>query len=308
MTFGREVTMMDPRKNMILLWISTVSPYYFLIPNDVEFSKGDFIIYTLNGDEKKVDFMGIEPFVAVQEEVKSYLQAEMSQALERVKQIFSEILIFSAQTSTKNTSSTPSSTTDSQPVIYLVAALLGIPPDQLQQSPDTIQADILNFSTQLQEIIRNTLSGQPAQQVTAHEQQQALQELLQVYGIDLGEHLEQFPDKLRNLHQSSDEASHPVKDITNKLRTLADSIDEAFLVGGQGVDNAMQDLSNSLKDLLAEDDPATAKAKRDQEYRQIAKNTVDSIFERSPMSPLTFDDLLSNVKPVKLPEQSSEEL
>jgi hypothetical protein len=36
------------------LWLDSTRSYYFIIPNDQELSSGDFIIFTLSGDEKKL--------------------------------------------------------------------------------------------------------------------------------------------------------------------------------------------------------------------------------------------------------------
>ena len=65
---------------------------YFLIPNDQELSSGDFIILTLNGDEKKVDYNALNSLEIPESQAKAYLQAEMTQALDEAKNAFSNFL------------------------------------------------------------------------------------------------------------------------------------------------------------------------------------------------------------------------
>lgn len=86
-------------KNKPSLWIDSTRSHYFLIPNDQELSRGDFIILTLNGDEKKVDYNVLNPFEIPKSEAKLYLQAEMIQALDEAKKAFSNFLELELQTS-----------------------------------------------------------------------------------------------------------------------------------------------------------------------------------------------------------------
>lgn len=86
-------------KNKLSLWSDSTRSHYFLIPNDQELSRGDFIILTLNGDEKKVDYNVLNPFEIPESEAKAYLQAEiMTQALDEAKNAFSNFLKLELQT------------------------------------------------------------------------------------------------------------------------------------------------------------------------------------------------------------------
>jgi hypothetical protein len=81
---------------------------------------GDFILCSLNGDEKNVDSTALASFEITESEAKAYLQAEMNQALEEAKNSFSNFMAFSTQTSQAAPSNpSPSSTKPNQPKTYL---------------------------------------------------------------------------------------------------------------------------------------------------------------------------------------------
>jgi hypothetical protein len=90
---------MMKNKNQGPLWIDSTKSHYFIIPNDENFPTGDFILSTLNGDEKKVDCAAITPFEILESEANLYLQAEMTQALDEAKNAFSNFLELELQTS-----------------------------------------------------------------------------------------------------------------------------------------------------------------------------------------------------------------
>jgi hypothetical protein len=98
-------------KNKPSLWIDSTRSHYFLIPNDQELSSGDFIIFTLNGDEKKVDYNALNSFEIPESQAKAYLQTEMTQALDEAKNAFSNFLELELQTS-QEVSSNPLPSSD----------------------------------------------------------------------------------------------------------------------------------------------------------------------------------------------------
>ncbi len=53
------------------LWLDSMRSHYFLIPNDQELSSGDFIILTLNGDEKKVDYNALNSLEIPESQAKA---------------------------------------------------------------------------------------------------------------------------------------------------------------------------------------------------------------------------------------------
>ena len=86
-------------KNKPSLWIDYTRSHYFIISNGQELSSGEFIILTLNGDEKKVDYNALNSFEIPESQAKAYLLAEITQALEEAKNAFSNFLELELQTS-----------------------------------------------------------------------------------------------------------------------------------------------------------------------------------------------------------------
>jgi hypothetical protein len=74
------------------LWINANQSKYFLIPMNENIPDGDFLVFTILGEEKSVDINAIIPFEITETEAKQYLETEIQQGLENVKIPLVEIL------------------------------------------------------------------------------------------------------------------------------------------------------------------------------------------------------------------------
>jgi hypothetical protein len=73
------------------LWINANQSKYFLIPMNENIPDGDFLVFTILGEEKSVDINAITPFEITEIEAKQYLETEIQQGLEDVKIPLTEI-------------------------------------------------------------------------------------------------------------------------------------------------------------------------------------------------------------------------
>jgi len=260
--------------------------HYFLIPNDQELSSGDFIILTLNGDEKKVDYAAITSFEIPESEVKLYLQAEMSQALDEAKNAFSNFLELELQTS-QEVSSNPLPSSDQTPSNEeLISSLFGTTPEELQNNPKAAQATFVNFSNDLQELLDDSSSKSPNRVEAARAGVSALREKLQAQGINVGDEMDELSDKLLEAFSDSKIEDYLQK-ILAKLRDLADQIEQSPDGVGQKIDETIKSLS---KDLFV-DQEKRLEEKRKQQYRKSAQDAIAESFRSLGLPSFAGGDL-----------------
>jgi len=132
------------------LWIDSTRSHYFLISNDQDLSSGDFIIFALNGEEKKVDYNALKSWEIPESQAKAYLQAEMDQALDEAKNAFSNFLELELHTSQEVSLNPLRSSHQNPSDEKLISSLFGITPKELQNNPKATQATFVNFSNELQ--------------------------------------------------------------------------------------------------------------------------------------------------------------
>jgi len=259
---------------------------YFLIPNDQNLPSGDFIILTLNGDEKKVDYAAITSFEIADSEAKAYLQTEMAQALDEAKNAFSNFLELELQTS-QEVSSNPLPSSDQTPSDEeLISSLFGTTPEELPNNPKAAQATFVNFSNELQELLDDSSSKSPNRVEAARAGVSALREKLQAQGINVGDEMEELSDKLLEAFSDSKIEDYLQK-ILAKLRDLADQIDQSPDAVGQKIDETIKSLS---KDLFA-DQEKRLEEKRKQQYRKSAQDAIAESFRSLGLPSFAGGDL-----------------
>ena len=224
------------------LWLDSTRSHYFLIPDDQELVSGDFILCSLNGDEKKVDSTELTPFEITDSEAKAYLQAEMNQALEEAKNTFSNFMAFSTQTSQAAPSNPTASSDQTQSTQNLISKLIGVTPEELQSNPEAVQTAFLNVYTEFKELLGASTSKNPAEVEAARSRLHSLRETLSTQGMNISEEIEELPKNLQEVLSSSDIEGY-LKEIVAKLRDLADQINQSPDAVGQKIDETIHTLS-----------------------------------------------------------------
>ncbi|MEW6498785.1 MAG: hypothetical protein AB1589_40740, partial [Cyanobacteriota bacterium] len=182
------------------LWIDTIQTRYFLIPTRQKLPLGDFILHNLDGEEKKVNPTSLTPFEITEEEANTYLQTEIEQVMEQAKNALSDLITSSVEQGKADLTSTPSS---DEFLSNLMAALIGVTPEEVQNNPATAQAGLQNLLEQVKAVIHGSLSEDPAQLETARDHARSLQVTLKPHSAELRKALEKFPDRLHELQRFS---------------------------------------------------------------------------------------------------------
>jgi len=273
-------------KNKPSLWTDSMRSHYFLIPNDQELSSGDFIILTLNGDEKKVDYNALNSFEIPESQAKAYLEAEMTQALDEAKNAFSNFLELELQTS-QEVSLNPLASSDKTPSDEeLISSLFGTTPEELENNPKAAQTTFVNFSNELQELLDESRSKSPNRVEAARAGISALREKLELQGINVGDEMDELSDKLLEAFSDSKIEDYLQK-ILAKLRDLVDQIEQSPDAVGQKIDETIKSLN---KDLFA-DQEKRLEEKRKQQYRKSAQDAIAESFRSLGLPSFAGGDL-----------------
>lgn len=255
-------------------WIDSTRTRYFIIPDNQEIPFGDFLLCTLNGDEKNVDGTAITSFEITESKAKAYLQAEMNQAVEEAKNAFSNFITFSTKASQESASKSTPSSDQTQSTQNLISKLIGFTPEELQNNPEAVQTAFLNVYTEFKELLGASTSKNPAEVEAAQSRLHSLRETLSTQGINISEEIEELPKKLQEVLSSSDIEGY-LKEIVAKLRDFADQINHSPDAVGQKIDETIHTLS---KDLFI-DEEKRLEEKRTQQYRQSAQDAIAQSFK-----------------------------
>ncbi|GEM_PF-1071895 len=266
------------------LWIDASQTRYFLIPNCKKIPCGDFPICNLEGEQKEVAIAKIASYEITQEQATAYLESQINQAIDQAKDALFNQINFSIGQSPE----TPRQTTT---LSELMAVLLGISPEELPNHPERAKVSLDNLIATFKDIIAGSLSPDSARLDVARQQMHTIQTNLKAHGIDLGDTLEQFPDRLHNLHFSKESASSFHK-MTANLRQFADQIEQYSDNKDESLSEFITAFVNSYRDLFGKEDEAQAQARLQQEYRKIADEAITESLNQHPMPSLKFEDLL----------------
>jgi len=270
------------------LWLDSTQTRYFLIPTRQKLPRGDFILHTIDGEEKKVNATVLTPFEITEEEANTYLQTEIEQVMEQAKNALSNLITSSVEQGRADSISTPSS---DQFLSNLMAALMGVTPEEVQNNPATAEAGLQNLLSQLKAIIHGSLSEDPAQLEAARDRVRSLQITLKAHSIELGEALEKFPDRLNALQRFSKQTPD-LQQTTAKLRELADKIDPSSADKGRSLGEVMAAFVQTYQKLFGKEDEAQAEERRQQEYREMADKAIARSLSDFKMPSFEFQDLL----------------
>lgn len=271
------------------LWIDTTQTRYFLISARQKLPSGDFILHTLDGEEKKVNATSLTAFEITEEEANTYLQTEIEQVMEQAKNALSNLITSSVEQGRADSTSTRSS---DQFLSNLMAALMGVTPEEVQKNPATAEAGLQNLLGQVKVVIHGSLSEDPTQLEAARDRMRSLKVTLKSHSIELGEALEKFPDRLHELQRFSKQTPE-LQQTTAKLRELADKIDPSSADKGQSLGEIMAAFVQTYQKLFGKEDKAQAEERRQREYREMADKAIARSLSDFKMPSLDFQDLLS---------------
>ena len=288
-----------PGKTQPSLWVDSTQTRYFLIPHRQKLKSGDFILHNLDGEEKKVNATSVTPFEITEEEANTYLQTEIEQVMEQAKNALSNLITSSVEQGRADSTSTPSS---DEFLSNLMAALMGVSPEEVQNNPATAEAGLQNLLSQLKAIIHGSLSEDSAQLEAARDRMRSLQATLKPHSTELGEGLEKFSDRLHDLHRLSKQAPE-LQQTTAKLRELADQIDPSSADKGRSLGEVMAAFVQTYQKLFGKEDKAQAEERRQREYREIADKAIAQSLSKHPMPSLQFEDLLPKTSQQQEDEQ-----
>lgn len=262
-------------KNKPSLWTDSTRSHYFLIPDNQELPNGDFILYNLNGNEKRVDSTALTSFEIPDSEAKTYIQTEMNQAFEEAKNAFSNFIAFSTQTSQEAPSNPTPSSEKKQSAQNLISSFLGISYEELQNNPETAQTAFLNIYTELKQLLGESTSKNPSEVEETRALLRSLQEKLELQGINVGKEMEELPNRLREVFASSNIEEY-LREIVAKLQGFADQISQSPDAVGQKIDETIKSLN---KDLFIDKEKRLEEERR-QEYRKSAQDAIAESFSK----------------------------
>jgi hypothetical protein len=269
----------------VTLWIDSSQTHYFLIPNNENIPSGNFLISNLDREEKQVDAVAITSWEITAQEAQYHLNDEIQQAIDNAKNSVSHLINFSLQKSPEPNQQTTN-------ISEIVALLLGLTPEELQNHPELVQVGLENLLTTFKEVITNSLCADPNKLNIARQQMGLLQTTLREHGVNLGDNLAQFADQLHAL-QFLKSPTSSLQSYISKLRQFADKIDQFTANKEQDFGAAMMLLVNSYQELFGKQNEAQEKEKLQQEYRQLADNAIAQSVSDFQMPSFDFQDLLS---------------
>jgi uncharacterized membrane-anchored protein YjiN (DUF445 family) len=157
----------------------------------------------------------------------------------------------------------------------LVATLLGVTPEELQNNPEAARTAFVKIYTKLQEILGDSTSEKSTQVEAARSHLHSLRKTLRTQGFDTSEEIEQLPDLLQEV-LSSPKIEQYLQEMLAKLQTLADKNDQSSEAVGQTINEIIQTLNNSL---FGEEESRREQERR-QEYRKLADDAIAQSFSK----------------------------
>jgi uncharacterized membrane-anchored protein YjiN (DUF445 family) len=157
----------------------------------------------------------------------------------------------------------------------LVATLLGVTPEELQNNPETARAAFVKISTNLQEVLGDSTSENSTQIEAARSHLHSLRETVRTQGFDTSEDIEKLPDLLQEV-LSSPKIEQCLQEMLAKLQALADKNDQSPEAIGKTINEIIQTLNNEL---FGEEESRQEQERR-QEYKKLADDAIAQSFSK----------------------------
>lgn len=157
----------------------------------------------------------------------------------------------------------------------LVATLLGVTPEELQNNPEAARAAFVKISTNLQEVLGDSTSENSTQIEAARSHLHSLRETLRTQGFDTSEDIEKLPALLQEV-LSSPKIDQYLQEMLAKLQALADKNDQSPEAIGKTINEIIQTLN---KELFGEEESRQEQERR-QEYKKLADDAIAQSFSK----------------------------
>lgn len=168
-----------------------------------------------------------------------------------------------------------SSSNQTQSAQNLVATLLGVTSEELQNNPESARSAFVKISTKLQEVLGDSTSENTTPIEAARSHLHSLRETLQTQGFDTSEDIEKLPALLQEV-LSSPKIEQYLQEMVAKLQTLADKNAQSPEAIGQTINEIIQTLN---KELFGEEESRREEERR-QEYKKLADDAIAQSFSR----------------------------
>ena len=178
------------------IWTNYNRDCYYLIQDKDKLAPGEFTIFASNGRKKEVAFNELAHFEITEEAAKSYMQAQMNQILEQVKNSFSNLITLA--TAKADQENPPLNAKRDGSGANFIAELLELNIEDIYNNPEIAKQKFHDFFvTGITNVIRGVALEDSTQIESAQTTMHKLQVALQSQGFDVGKLLEDIREKLR---------------------------------------------------------------------------------------------------------------
>jgi uncharacterized phage infection (PIP) family protein YhgE len=238
------------------LWCSSNRHLYFLIPDNQDLPSGNFKIHKLAGIERQVDLKALAPYEISAKEAEPYMQQEVTQAMEQISSLFSNVVTIALQNSKGSASDAAKSTDPAQPAASLLSNLLGVSLEEFCENPEVANEGLQNFMMEVAKTIESDIHQTLDRTQVIQTSVDAVLETLQSRGLSIpdlntselikefSEVISECPEQLRTAF--SKESSN-YNTATTRLRDAALQIDQSFSGLSQTLTQSLTKLQNLEK-------------------------------------------------------------
>jgi hypothetical protein len=239
--------------NQSSLWRDSDRGIYFLIPDEQELASGNCTIRQLKGIEMQVDPNAIAPYKISAKDAEPYMQQEVTQAMEQISSLFSDVVTIALQSSKGNTTDSTKSADPTQPASGLLASLLGVSLEEFCNNPEVAKEGLQSFVTEVATAMQSSVNQNPDSTQVIQSSLDAVLESLHSRGLnipeldtnqlitELSKVISEFPDELRSAFSKN---SSNFETATTQLREAALQIDQSFPTLAQSLTQSLTKLQN----------------------------------------------------------------
>lgn len=299
------------------VWLSETGSNlrYFLIPNNIILPEGNRIVKNLNEGTIEVDEGAISPFEVKEEIASVQVQNQVKDTIARSLTIFSNLISDPQDRSSSLASQqiSPSTNTPTQTVSNLVknyqnlerstasnlisddkkadilVSIMGMTKAEAEDNPQAVKKGFINLLKQFREIISGSISNDKEQLETARSQTERLNNILSARGVDTGGIFKSFPNNLQTL---SSQQGNNFQSFISQLDALCEELEKSSTdPKNSNLDRVLKGFNDSYRQLFGGEDPEKVKAKQEQKYREMTKETFKQARDKYPMPSLKLKDL-----------------
>jgi uncharacterized membrane-anchored protein YjiN (DUF445 family) len=179
------------------------------------------------------------------------------------------------QTSQENQSNLTPSSDQTESAQNLIATLLGVTPEELQNNPEAARSAFVKISTKLQEVLGDSTSENSTQVEPARSHLHSLRETVRTQGFDTSEDIEKLPDLLQEV-LSSPKIEQCLQEMLAKLQALTDKNGQSPEAIGKTINEIIQTLN---EELFGEEESRQEQERR-QEYKKLADDAIAQSFSK----------------------------